>query len=93
MAKKQELLLTKAPSVPKFTAPTKVGPVKGNVSSNKGSSTVVTGTRSQHRPIQAAASKVPIAREKKGNFKSFPLLIQTKEVDLLSFLVRMGEEI
>ncbi|XP_060705284.1 disks large-associated protein 5 isoform X1 [Hemiscyllium ocellatum] len=65
MAKKQELLLTKAPSVPKFTAPTKVGPVKGNVSSNKGSSTVVTGTRSQHRPIQAAASKVPIAREKK----------------------------
>ncbi|XP_048473308.1 disks large-associated protein 5-like [Rhincodon typus] len=70
MAKKQELLLKKAPSVPKFAAPTKVGPVKGNVSNNRGSSTVVTGTRSQHQATshQAAGPKVPIAREKKAPF-------------------------
>ncbi|XP_038639469.1 disks large-associated protein 5 [Scyliorhinus canicula] len=66
MSKKRELLVTKAPSEPKFTAPAKVGPVKSSVISNRGGSTMSTGTRSQHQAIQTAGPKVPAAREKRG---------------------------
>ncbi|XP_041033453.1 disks large-associated protein 5 [Carcharodon carcharias] len=66
MSKKQELLVTKAPSAPRFTAAAKAGPVKGNMTtSNRGGSTVATGTRSQQQTIQTAGPKVPAAREKR----------------------------
>ncbi|GCB65209.1 hypothetical protein scyTo_0011845, partial [Scyliorhinus torazame] len=66
MSKKQELLVTKTPSEPKFTAPAKVGPVKSSVISNQRGSTMSTGTRSQHQAIQTAGPKVPAAREKRA---------------------------
>ncbi|XP_067875655.1 disks large-associated protein 5 [Heterodontus francisci] len=65
MAKKQEPLVTKASSAPKFTAPAKMGPAKGNVASNRGGSVVVTATRSQQQAVQTAGLKVPATKEKK----------------------------